>query len=95
VTIDLFNPLDPTKQPGIPGNGSLIFPPRGLPDDLRVALTAPRLAFDQTGLMLQTEVRALCERYPLMSLDRAALIARRRLRLPPPSEVTITVKMTR
>jgi hypothetical protein len=29
-----------------------------------------------------------------MSLDRAALLARRRLRLPPPTEVTVTLTAT-
>lgn len=65
------------------------------PDQLRLTLHAPpRVSFDQAGLSLQTEVQRLRERYPGMSLDRAALLARRRLRLPPPTEVTVTLTAT-
>jgi hypothetical protein len=41
---------------------------------------------------LVAEVQQLRERYPHMSLDRAALIARRKLRLPPPAEITVTLR---
>jgi hypothetical protein len=41
---------------------------------------------------LVAQVQQLRERYPRMSLDRAALIARRKLRLPPPAEITVTIR---
>jgi hypothetical protein len=65
------------------------------PDQLRFTLRSPQPTFDQAAEALQRETRALCERYPLMSLDRAALIARRKLRMPPPSELTVTLRLTR
>ena len=65
------------------------------PVQLRLRLTRPRVALDQAAEALRRETQALLVRYPLMALDRAALIARRRLRLPAPAEVVITVTMTR